>query len=151
VAQFNRLPRAILLSISELSGETYRDVGWEELKAELERRGLTPTDAVLGRAMRALKGEGYLDAYFSSGHFANLIRLDGAGRKEVEGWPAVPGSVSSSDVEELVSVLQTRGEDGDLPETERSKARAAAGAVRDLGVSVTAEVIAAWLKGIGVG
>jgi hypothetical protein len=50
-----------------------------------------------------------------------------------------------------VAALQARSEDSTVPEVDRSKAQAAASALRDLGLAVTGEVIAAWLKHLGVG
>jgi len=120
MAQFSGLPRSILRSIAALSGETYQDVDGDELKAELMRHGLDPTSSTLNNAMRALKDAGYLDCTFSGGGIA-LIRLEHAGRQEVEGWPTSPGSLSASDFEELLTVLQTRGEDIDVPEADRRK------------------------------
>lgn len=151
MAQFSGLPRAILLSISALSGDTYRDVAGEELKTELTQRGFSPDDSALNGAMRALKAGGFVECHFTWGDDIHLIHLDLAGRQEVEGWPAVPGSVSASDVEAFVSALQARGDDADVPEAERGRARAAASALRDLSVDVTAQVFAAWLKQMGVG
>jgi hypothetical protein len=74
-----------------------------------------------GGAMRALNDSGYLECSFTGSGIA-LIRLDHEGRKQVEGWPSAPGPLSASDVEELVGALE-----------ERSKARAAATAIRNLG------------------
>lgn len=150
MADFSGLPWAILLSISALSGDAYRDVDGEEVTAELERRGLSPDHSAFAGAMRALKDTGYVEAYFTADNSVHLIRLSHPGRQEVEGWPTTPGSISASDVQELVSVLLARADDVDVPETERSKARAAAGALKDLGVGVTGQVIFAWLKQIGV-
>ena len=149
--QFSNLPRAVLLSISALSGASYRDVGFDELKAELARPNFTPTDSALVGAMEALKDAGYLEAYFTAGDAAHLIRLAHAGRQEVEGWPVAPGSLSASDVEALLATLDAHSDDAAVPEHERGRARAAAAALRDLGVSVTAEIIGAWLKSMGVG
>ena len=145
--QFSDLPRAILLSISHVSGETYRDIEDDELKAELVRRGLEPSASTLFGAMRALRGAGLVECEFVGGGIA-FIRLAPDGRKEVEGWPASPGALSANDVQAL---LDARSEDPDVPEPERGKARAAASALKDLGINVTAEVIAAWLRRLGVG
>ncbi len=151
VSRFSGLPRAILLSISMLSGDTYRDVDGAELNDELSRRGFSPDRATLYGAMQALEKAGYVEASFAGAYSVDLIRLGHAGRQEVEGWPAVPGSLTATDVEQLVSVFEARGDDVDVPETERGRARAAAAALKDLGVSVTAELISTWLKHQGVG
>ena len=148
--EFRGLPRDILLSISALSGNAYRDVGGEELTAELDRRGFQPARSEFINLMHQLQDAGYLSCTFlGGGSGIDLIRLELGGRQEVEGWPVSPGQPTASDVEALLDALLARSED--LPEPERRKARAAAAALRDLGVSVTGEVIAAWLKHLGVG
>lgn len=149
--EFSGLPRAILLSVSALSGDVYRDVSGEELTAELSRRGFEPKPRPeLINLMHQLQDAGYLSCTFT-GSGVEMIRLDHRGRQEVEGWPVIPGQPSASDVQALVDALIARSEDPAIPEPERGKARAAAGAVKDLGVSVMAEVIVAWLKSVGVG
>jgi hypothetical protein len=148
--QFNDLPRAILLSVSTLSGESYRDLEDDELKAELARRGFEPDRSALVNVMHQLQDAGYLSCAFTGTGIA-LIRLEHAGRQEVESWPVMPGHPTTSDVEALLDTLLARSEDPQVPEPDRGKARAAAAALRDLGVSVTGEIIAAWLKHLGVG
>ena len=134
-----------------MRGDTYRDIDGDELKAELSRRDFDPDTSTLVDAMHALQDAGYLSCNFLGGGGIAHIRLEHAGRQEVEGWPTSPGSLSATDVEALVAALQARSNDPTVAETERSKARAAAGALKDLGLSVTGEVIAAWLKHLGVG
>jgi hypothetical protein len=148
--QFADLPRSILLAISTLSGEEYRDVEGEELKEELAGRGYTPDDAVLVRAMHALRDSAFVDATFGGGFSIHLIRLAPRGRQEVEGWPAEPGAVSSSDVEELVSAFLARAEDPEVSAEDRGRLRAAADALRDVSVGVSIQVISTWLKMHGV-
>jgi hypothetical protein len=151
VPQYNDLARPTLLAISKLSGDQYRDTYSEEILAELRERGYDPTEDAFDNLIRRLADDHYIAAYFMASGRAVNVHLDTNGRKEVEGWPAVPGSVSAEDAERLVAVLQARAEDPALPDTERSKARAAADAVKDLGVQVTATVISGWLKSVGVG
>jgi hypothetical protein len=79
-----------------------------------------------------------------------LISLNGPGRQEVEGWPTVPGVPSSADVEALLEAVQARGEDKSVPEPERRKLEAVLAALRELGTDVTAEIIVAWGKTIGL-
>ena len=149
--QFSDLARPILIAISTLSGDDYRDVDDSEIISELRQRGYEPSDAALERALQRLMNDGYITAYFRAGGAATMIRLDANGRKEVEDWPAAPGTVSSGDVEQLVVALRSRADDVALPEADRNKARAAADAIKDLGVQVTAAVIGSWLKSIGIG
>ena len=150
---FSELPRAILTSISVLSGDGYREVGGDDLLAELKQRGLEPPVPALIRLMHQLKDAGYLSCTFLGGTSGvEMIRLDHLGRQEVEGWPAVPGQPSENDVKALIDTLEARSEDPEVPEPERSKARAAASAIKELGVNVTGQVLAAWLKHVtGVG
>jgi len=149
---FSGLPRATLLSISTLSGDTYQDVGGEDLTAELSRRGFQATMLELIGLMHRLHDAGYLSCTFLGGlSGVELIRLEHRGRQEVEGWPISPGQPTASEVEALLDELLARSEDLSVPEPERGKARAAAGALRDLGVSVTGEIIAGWLRHLGVG
>ena len=150
VAQFSDLARPVLLSISTVSADTYGDIDETELRKELKQRGIEPGRQALVNVMHALKDAGYIDCTFTGGGIV-LIRLQHAGRQEVEGWPIAPGVPSSADIAALLDVLEARSEDVELSQADRGKARAAAGAVRDLGVSVTAEVIGAWLKHLGVG
>lgn len=150
--EFGGLPRATLLSISHLSGEDYQDVAGDELMAELSRRGFQATMPQLIRLMHQLQDAGYVRCTFAGGYSGmDLIGLEHLGRQEVEGWPVAAGQPTGGDVEALVDALLARSEDATVPEPERGKARAAASALRDLGVSVTGEVIAAWLKHLGVG
>lgn len=150
--EFSGLPRAIVLSISRLSGDEYRDVEGEELKAELSRRGFEPKRSTLVNVMHQLRNAGYLDCTFVGGNpGVDLIRLEHRGRQEVEGWPILAGQPTANDVEALLENLLARSEDPALPEPERGKARAAASALKDLGINVTGQIIGAWLKHIGVG
>ena len=119
-----------------------------DLTTELSERGYDLKGRTLVNVMHQLKRAGYLDCTATGGDIA-LVRLEQRGRQEVEGWPTSPGS--AADVQALLEILVERGQDLALPEPERSKARAAAGAFRELGVSVAAEVIGAWLKRQGVG
>jgi hypothetical protein len=150
------LPREVLRAISRLSGDSYRDVEGEELIAELDAAGVELTDDMtLYNLMFRLRDDGgYLTFHGGAGMDAarmGNIRLAERGRQEVEGWPMTPGAVSGADVEALLAVLDQRSADPTTPAPEQGKARAAASALRELGVSVTGEVIAAWLKHVGVG
>jgi hypothetical protein len=152
---FQGLPRAVLQAISNVSGESYRDVDGTELVAELARLGFEPDNITLYNLMFRLRDNGgYLEFYAGGGmELANmgLIRLSEPGRQEVEGWPVTPGAVSGADVETLLSVLEARSQDTDVPEPERRKAKAALGALRELGVQVTGEIVTTWLRHLGVG
>jgi hypothetical protein len=150
VPAFQDLPRAILIAISTLSGDEHRDVDGEELLAELARMGHEPSNVALGNVMFALRDDGGYVSWSrgGDGDFF-LIRLRERGRQEVQGWPREAG-VSAADVERLFSVLQARADDPDVPETERGRASAALGALRDLGVEVTGSVFSAWLKSQGI-
>ena len=149
--EFSGLPRQILLSISSLSGEEYRDVEGEELRAELARRGFERSKATLVNVMHRLRNDGFVDCQFAGAMSVDLIRLDSLGRQEVEAWPVVPGQPTGNDVQALVDALLAVSEDPNVPEPERSKARIAAGAVKDLTVGVMSGVLVSWLKSIGVG
>jgi DNA-binding PadR family transcriptional regulator len=150
MAQFGDLPLTIVRSISAVSGDTYEDIDDDQLKAELSERGFEPSRSTLVGVMHQLQDAGYLSCTFTGRGIA-LIRLEHAGRQQVEGWPTSPGSLSAADVESLVTALRERSEDVTVAEPERTKARAAASALSELGLSVTGEVIAAWLKHLGVG
>lgn len=149
MAQFGDLPLAILRSVSTASGENYKDVDEPELREELGRRGYEPSRGALINLMHQLQDAYFLDCTFTGSGIA-LIRLQEKGRQEGEGWPTTPGSVSAAEVEELLASLEERSEDPTLSEDEQSKARAVAGAVRDMGVSVTSSLLAAWLRHLGV-
>lgn len=151
---FQGLPRAVLQAISNVSGESYRDVDGTELVAELASLGFEPDHITLYNLMFRLRDNGgYLEFYAGGGmELTNmgLIRLCEPGRQEIEGWPVTPGAVSGADIETLLSVLEARSEDADVPEPERRKATAALGALRELGVQVTGEIVTAWLRRLGV-
>lgn len=147
---FSGLPRAVLQAISNLSGEEYRDVNGSELIVELRRMGHDPSPPAFRNVMFALRDNGgYVDWYRSGGGDGysefDLIRLAEAGRQEVESWPR-PGTVSAADVEALLALLEARADDPDVPEVERSKARGALTALRDLGTATAATVLGAWLE-----
>jgi hypothetical protein len=151
VPQYGDLPLTVLRSVSTLSSEDYHDVEDEPVRDELERRGFQPSNAAFLNVMRQLRDAGYLQCEFLGGmRGVSLVRLEEKGRIEVEGWPATPGSLSSADVAELVASLEARAEDQTLAAEERSKARAAAGAIKDLGLSVTGGLILGWVKHLGV-
>ncbi len=103
--------------------------------------------AQLIRIMRSLEAAGYLSGSYLGGMSGvELIRLEHRGRQEVEGWPTVPGELSEPDITALIAALESRAEDPQLPDAEKGKARAAATAVKDLGVNVGAQVLSAWLR-----
>jgi hypothetical protein len=149
VPQFAGLPLTILRAISEASGENYIDLNEFQLKSALARRNCAPGNRELRGAMRALQNDGYIECYFGGGEIFQ-IRLATLGRQAVEGWPTSPGAISASDVERLIEELQERSTDPSLTPDEQSKARAAAGAIGGLGLSVAGGVIVGWLKSIGV-
>jgi hypothetical protein len=153
LAQFQDLPRAVLLAISNLSGDQYRDVEGDELVAELRRQGHEPDPIAVRNLMDRLSDDGYVtfSAAFGIGPKAlSLIRLADRGRQEVEGWPK-PGAISAADVKALIRAFEEHSKDPDVPETERRKTDAIASAGRDLGVDVVGNVIASWLRSIGIG
>ena len=91
LAQFQDLPRAVLVAISNLSGDRYRDVEGDELVAELRRQGHQPDPIAVRNLMERLRDDGYVtfSAAFGIGPKAlSLIRLADRGRHEVEGWPS---------------------------------------------------------------
>jgi hypothetical protein len=145
---FSDLARPILVAISQTSGENYSDIEEEVLTAELKRLGHEPNDITLRNIMNALKDAGYVEFYAGATHLSH-IRLDEAGRQEVEGWPKIAG-ISATDVEALLSVLQARSDDPALSDPERNKARAVLAALQDLGTQVTGEIFAAWLRAHGI-
>jgi hypothetical protein len=151
---FQGLPRAILVAISNVSGESMGDIEGDELIAELAQMGYEPDPVALYNTLRALRDDGGFVSYHVAGGGPNstygLMRLELPGRQEVEGWPASPGAPSSADIEELLRVLEARADDPSLPEPDRARSRAALVALRDLGVQVTAEVVAAWFKHLGL-
>ena len=152
--QFQGLPRAVLVAISSLSGDDCRDVNGSELKAELARNGYDPDPQGLYNLMFRLRDDGgYVDfhgAGFGDIEACDLIRLGEAGRQEVEGWPR-SGRVSPADVEALLRAFEEKANDQDAPKSDRDKAKSAARALRDVGVEVTGNVIASWLRALGVG
>lgn len=146
------IPRAALRAIAHLSGDTYRDVEGEDLIAYLADEGVPIEGVGLYNLMQRLRGDGYITYAGGAGLSVarmGIIRLSAAGRQEVEGWPTVPGMATATDVEALLATLDGLGNDPAAPEADRSKAREAAGALRDLGVGVVGGVIVAWLKSIG--
>ena len=143
-SRFEGLPKAILLAISKLSGDDYRDVDGDELLAELREVGQEPaSDVAFLNVMRQLKNSAYIECSLTMGG-VDLIRLDERGLQLVEGWPT-PGAL---DIEPLLRMLDARSEDETLPEPERHKARAAVRALRDLGTPVLGEVIASFVKSL---
>jgi hypothetical protein len=90
VLQFQGLPRAVLVAISHVSGDTYREIEGSELVAELARMGHEPDGPALVNLMFQLKDAGYMDFAAVGGMDPanlDLIRLGERGRQEVEGWP----------------------------------------------------------------
>ena len=85
-----RLARAVLVAISNLSGDRYRDVEGDELVAELRRQGHQPDLIAVRNLMERLRDDGYVtfSAAFGIGPKPSLIRLADRGRQEVEGWPS---------------------------------------------------------------
>jgi hypothetical protein len=152
--QFQGLPRAVLVAISTLSGDQYREVDGKELRAELARNGYDPDSVGLYNLMFRLRDDGgYVEfhgAGFGDIEACDLIRLGEAGRQEVEGWPR-SGEMAGADVEALLQAFEERANDQDSPEAERDKASRAATALRDVGVEVTGNVIASWLRALGIG
>jgi hypothetical protein len=142
----------VLVAISHVSGDTYREIEGSELVAELARMGYEPDGPALVNLMFQLKDAGYMDFAAVGGMDPanlDLIRLGERGRQEVEGWPRESG-VSAADVEALIRAFEAHARDPDVPEPERDKARAVASAGRDLGIDVAGSVIASWLRTIGV-
>lgn len=54
MAQFSGLPRAVLVAISNVSGETYREINGTELMAELARMGHEPKPEALSNLLNEL-------------------------------------------------------------------------------------------------
>jgi hypothetical protein len=155
VPSFHELPRAVLVAISKLSGEGYRDVEGTELREELARLGHKPEAVALDNLMFRLRDDGFLTWYRRGGAFGaeafTHIRLADRGRQEVESWPT-PGGLSAADFEALIAIFSERAEDLGVPEAERSKIRAAGVALRDLGTNTGGAILGAWLQqqtGIG--
>jgi hypothetical protein len=154
MAAFQGLPRAILVAISRASGESYRGVDGTELMAKLNEAGHEPSLVALHNVMDRLRDAGYIDfkAMWGGGDADALqfIRLELPGRQEVEGWPS-GATIAAADVEALIQAFEAYAEDPDVPEARRGKAAEAARAARDLGVEVAGNVVASWLRSIGVG
>jgi DNA-binding PadR family transcriptional regulator len=149
-ADFRR-PRAVLYAISKLSGDSYMDVNGPALIAELDQDRVEIDEVGLYNLMHRLRDDGYISFHGGAGMSAEkmaLIRLDERGRQEIEGWPAVPGTLTAPDVEALIAVFDQRGDTSPDP-TESGKAKAVARGLRDLGVGVTGPMLVAWLKSIG--
>lgn len=151
--QFQDLARPVLVAISDLAGDQYREVEGPELMAELERRGHEVEPIALLNLMSRLKEDSYVTFYAAFGmdpKALNLIRLAERGRQEVENWPR-PGALSAHDLEALFRAFEEQANDPDLSEADRSRARSIASAGRDLTVEVSGSVIASWLRSIGIG
>jgi hypothetical protein len=150
--EFQGLPRAALVAISRVSGDTYREIEGAELVAELARMGHEPEGPALVNLMFQLKDAGYMDFAAVGGMDPanlDLIRLGERGRQEVEGWPKASG-VSAADVEALIRSFEEYANDPHVPEQQRRRAGAIASAGRDLGIDVAGSVIASWLRAIGI-
>jgi hypothetical protein len=131
------MPRAVLRAIARASGDSYRFIDGPELVDELAKAGVPLDDIALYNLMFRLRDDGdYVEFYATGGmevaKWAN-IKLAGAGRQEVEGWPSEPGKPTGADVEALLTALDERADDAATSARERNKARVAAGALRDLG------------------
>lgn len=156
MTQFQGLPRAVLVAISEVSGEAYHDVDGPGLVPVLKNLGHEPDATTLRNLMDRLRDDGYVTFQGSfgggdePGEGLFLIRLAERGRQEVEGWPR-PGELSRADIEALIHAFEAVAVDPDTPEPQRKKANALAEAARDLGVDVAGNVVASWLRMIGVG
>jgi hypothetical protein len=154
VPQFQGLPRAVLVAISRVSGETYREINGNELMAELARMGHEPEPEALRNLLFHLKDDGSYVWFEAVGGLdprnLELIRLGERGRQQVEGWPT-PSGVSVADVEALIRAFEEHANDPDVPEPERRKAAAVASYVRDLSVEVAGSILPAWLRAIGLG
>ena len=145
--------RAVLVAISNLSGDQYRAVAGHELVPELRRQGHQPDPIAVRNLMGLLSDDGYVTfrAALGSGPEAlSFIRLADRGRQEVEGWPK-PGAISAADIEALIRAFEEHSKDPDVPEAERRNAGAIASAGSDLSVDVVGSVIASWLRSIGIG
>jgi hypothetical protein len=144
----------VLVAISNLSGESYRDVEGTELLSELARMGHEPDPVALHNLMFRLRDDGgyvtFHASWSSDPAGLTLIRLGEAGRQEVEGWPKSAG-ISSAEIEVLLRAFQERADDPNVPEPERGKAATAATALRDVGVEATGSVVASWLRSMGIG
>jgi DNA-binding PadR family transcriptional regulator len=146
-------PRAVLMAISNLSGDTYRDVDGTELMPELERIGHERSPDAVRNLLDRLKEDHYVDFYAAMGgspDALSFIRLAEKGRQEVQGWPKASG-ISAADVEALLRAFETYANDPSTPEPERRKAGVIASTGRDLGVEVAGSVITSWLRSLGVG
>jgi DNA-binding PadR family transcriptional regulator len=151
--QFSGLPRAVLVAISNVSGETYREINGTELMAELARMGHEPEPEALSNLLNELKDAGFVWFEAVGGldpRRLDLIRLAEGGRQEVEAWPK-PGAVSAADVEALIRAFEDHADNPEVPEPERRTARAAASYVRDLSVDVAGSILSVWLRSIGIG
>lgn len=148
-----RRPREVLSAIARLSYPTYRDVSGSELVDELAGAGSDIDLRTLYNLLFRLRDDGGYVAFYARAHDVSkfeMIRLDSAGRQAVEGWPVSPGEVTRDDVESLLALLEARSDDPSTAPAEQAKARNAATALRDLGVSVVAELAAGWLRHLGV-
>lgn len=93
MSKFQDLSRAVLIAISTLSSDDYRDVDGAELIAELSRNGHDPDPVSLYNLLFRLRDDGGLITFNAEGDGVkdwNLIRLSEAGRQKVEGWPSSP-------------------------------------------------------------
>jgi hypothetical protein len=152
--QFQGLPRAVLVAISSVSGETYREINGDELMAELARMGHKPEPEALSNLLFRLRDDGGYVWFEAVGGLdprnLHLIRLGERGRQQVEGWPT-PGGIAMADVEALIRAFEEHARNPDVPEPERRKARAVASYIRDLSVEVAGSILPAWLRTIGLG
>lgn len=86
--------RPFLMAISTLSGPEYRDVGGDDLDAELRAQGHQHSETGFANIMRELKAGGMLtcsrDAVGGPSTYS-MIRLTPYARELVEGWPTVEG------------------------------------------------------------
>jgi DNA-binding PadR family transcriptional regulator len=153
--QFQGLPRAVLIAISNVSGERYREINGTELMTELARMGHEPDPEGLYNLLRRLQDDGgYVSCDFGGGRpdprKLDLIRLGERGRQQVEGWPT-PSGIAVADVEALIRAFEEHAQNPAVPKPERDKAAAVASYIRDLSVAVAGSILPAWLRGIGLG
>jgi hypothetical protein len=120
---------------------------------ELKRAGHDVDSETFYNVMFRLRDGGFLE--FSAGggmdpRVFGLVRLQPRGREQVEGWPTA-GAVGPAEAEALLRAFETFASDPAAPEPQRRKAAQVAEAGRDLGVEVAGNVLAAWLRGLGLG
>lgn len=139
--------RPVLLAVTKLSAPDYREIDEAELRAELRTGGREYEYAAFVRLMFMLRDDdpGYLEWHRSASDGYKRIRLTGAGRQEVEGWPTSSG-VSTADLAAFLSAIAEAAGAPDMSEDDRGRLRAVGSNLKAVPAGVATGLLTAWLK-----